>query len=78
MLDRPLSPKEQADDLARAPAAAPATAKIIPDTRAGGEDQPESPPPPDRPEIDPGPPPETNPDLQPEIPPVETPTIHRA
>jgi len=78
MLDRPLSRKEQADDVARAPAAAPATATIIPDARAGGEDRPESPPPPDRPEVNPGPPPETNPDLQPEIPPVETPSIHRA
>ena len=83
MLDHPLSQKQQADDLARAPAAAPATAAIIPDAPAktprfaagGGEDQPENPPPPDQPEINPGPPPETNPDLQPEIPPVETPSI---
>jgi len=69
MLDQPFSQKQQADDLAHAPAAAPATAAIVPD-------QPESPPP-DQPEINPGPPPETNPDLQPEIPPVENPSIQR-
>ncbi len=76
MLDHSLSPGQQAADLARAPAAAPATATIVPDRRvvAGQDDQPEAPPP-ARPEIEPDPAPETNPDLQPDIPPVETPSI---
>ncbi len=63
-------------DLEHAPAAAPATARIVPDAPHTGEnDEPENPPPPDRPEIEPSPMPETDPDLQPIIPPVETPTI---
>jgi len=79
MLDQPLSRDQQKADLDRAPAAAPATATIIPDApRAGDEDRPESPPPPDAPEINPDPLPETNPDLQPVIPPVENPSIHRS
>jgi hypothetical protein len=89
MPDQALSPDQQADDLARAPAAAPATAAIIPDAPAeriepvsgdpvsGNENQPENPPPPDQPEINPGQPPEIDPDLQPEIPPVENPSIQR-
>jgi len=81
MLDQPLSRDQQQADLERAPAAAPATAKIVTDSpRAGAKsdgqgDQPESPPPPDAPEINPDPLPETNPDLQPDIPPVENPSI---
>ena len=76
MSGQTLSRQQQADDLAHAPAAAPATARIVPDTPAAGKaDEPENPPPPDRPEIEPGQPPETNPDLQPVIPPVETPSI---
>lgn len=70
MPDQSLSQKQQVDDLTHAPAAAPATAAIVPDT-------PEPAPSPDQPEINPGPPPETNPDLQPEIPPVENPSIQR-
>jgi len=76
MADTTLSQKQEAADLERAPAGAPATAKIIPDApRAGEGDLPENPPRPDRPEIEPGTAPETNPDLQPVIPPVENPTI---
>ena len=79
MLDHTISQDQQNADLKRAPAGAPATATIVPDApRAGQDDQPESPPPPDRPEIEPSPAPETNPDLQPEIPPVDTPSIQRA
>ncbi len=83
MLDHPLSRDQQAADLARAPAAAPATATIVADapqktqrTIAGEDDQPETQPP-GRPEINPEPAPESNPDLQPEIPPVENPSIQR-
>ncbi len=76
MADQPLSHSQEAADLARAPAGAPATATIVPDTRLAGEDgEPESPPPPDRPEIEPGQAPENDPDLQPIIPPVENPTF---
>ncbi len=84
MLDHPTRRDQQAADLARAPAAAPATATIVPDAPhktavrvvAGEDDQPETLPP-GRPEVNPTPAPETNPDLQPEIPPVETPSIQR-
>ncbi|MGZ3297697.1 MAG: hypothetical protein ACXU8U_01455 [Asticcacaulis sp.] len=67
-------------DLDHAPVAAPPTAMIVPDAkpddalRSEGE-LPESPPPSDVPEVNPGAFPENNPDLQPEIPPVETPDI---
>lgn len=79
MADPTPSRKQEAADLARAPAAAPATATIVPDapqigaSRSAGED--DEPDLPERPEIEPGQAPETNPDLQPIIPPVETPTI---
>jgi hypothetical protein len=74
MLDQSLD--RQKADLDRAPAATPATATIIPDAaRAGQDDEPESPPPPDAPEINPELLPETSPDLQPDIPPVENPSI---
>ncbi len=76
MLDQTQSQTQQVADLERAPAAVPATATIVPDApRAGQDDQPESPPPPDRPEIAPSPAPETDPALQPDIPPVENPSI---
>ena len=83
MLDHSLSRDQQAADLTHAPAAAPATATIVPDAPhktaarviAGENDQPETLP--GRPEVNPPPAPETNPDLQPEIPPVETPSIQR-
>ena len=82
MLDHSLSQDQQAADLARAPAGAPATATIVPDAprktpqpvTAGEDDQPD-PTPGGRPEVNPDPAPETNPDLQPEIPPVENPSI---
>ena len=84
MLDHLLNREQQAADLARAPAAAPATATIVADAPlketeravAGQDDQPETVPP-GRPEVNPDPAPETNPDLQPEIPPVENPSIQR-
>ena len=76
MTDSALSRKQVVADLEQAPATAPATAKIVPDApRAGEDDHPENPPPPDRPEIAPEPAPETDPDLQPIIPPVENPTF---
>ncbi len=76
MADQTLSRDQEAADLARAPAGAPATATIVSDRpRAGEDDAPDLPPPPDRPEIEPNPGPETDPDLQPVIPPVENPTF---
>ncbi len=86
MLDHPLNREQQVADLSHAPAAAPASASIVPDrplkaaeTKVGrvlaGNDTPESPPPSERPEIAPDPAPETDPALQPEIPPVENPSI---
>jgi len=76
MADSPLNRAQESADLEQAPAAAPATAKIVPDAPvAGTGDAPENPPPPDRPEIEPGSVPETDPDLQPVIPPLENPTI---
>ena len=77
MADNIQSQSQEAADLARAPAGAPATATIVPDAPrlAGEDDQPDLPPPPDGPEIEPGDLPENDPDLQPIIPPVENPTI---